>query len=163
MRLVQIAGAAGGRRSAAANNDLGTLTRRLRHRARRAWLIAAVVVLVYVALSVAGNEPFHPGAREGFFDLKVYRAAARLLLNGGPIYGRAVHSWAPFTYPPFAAIVMAPLALMPIAADEIIVTVIGAAALAATLWLAMGLAESRSAEGDAPSGRSRSLSLPRCG
>ncbi len=129
-------------RAEGSSSDGSTARALLAHRARWAWLVAAAGVLVYALLSVAGHEPFHPGGPNGFFDLKVYRGAAKLLLDGGIIYGRPIHLWAPFTYPPFAAVVLVPLALLPIGADEIIMTVLSVAALAITLWLAVGLAES---------------------
>jgi len=80
-----------------------------------------VLVLIVVA-AVAG------GLRGGFTDLFVYRFGGRSALRGLPIYGSGdpvtgLH----FTYPPFAAIAMMPLALLP-------------AWIAAALWTAASVA-----------------------
>ena len=76
---------------------------------------APVLVLV-VAAAVAG------ALRGGFTDLFVYQYGGRAVLDGLPVYesGDPV-TGLPFTYPPFAAVVMVPLALLP-------------AWLAAALW-----------------------------
>jgi alpha-1,2-mannosyltransferase len=76
---------------------------------------APVLVLV-VAAAVAG------ALRSGFTDLFVYQYGGRAVLDGLPVYesGDPV-TGLPFTYPPFAAVVMVPLALLP-------------AWLAAALW-----------------------------
>ena len=74
-----------------------------------------VPALVVTAAVVAG-------VRGGFTDLFVYRYGGRALLDGLPLYGvRDPVMGLPFTYPPFAAVVMVPLALVP-------------AWLAAALW-----------------------------
>ena len=76
---------------------------------------APVLVLV-VAAAVAA------ALRGGFTDLLVYQYGGRAVLDGLPLYesGDPV-TGLPFTYPPFAAVVMVPLALLP-------------AWLAAALW-----------------------------
>jgi alpha-1,2-mannosyltransferase len=76
---------------------------------------APVLVLVVVA-AVAG------ALRGGFTDLFVYQYSGRAVLDGLPLYesGDPVTGLS-FTYPPFAAMVMVPLALLP-------------AWLAAALW-----------------------------
>ena len=52
--------------------------------------------------------------RGGFTDLFVYQYGGRALLDGLPVYGsRDPVMGLPFTYPPFAAVVMVPLALLP--------------------------------------------------
>ena len=76
----------------------------------------APVLVVVVAAAVAG------ALRGGFTDLVVYQYGGRAVLDGLRVYesGDPV-TGLPFTYPPFAAVVMAPLALLP-------------AWLAAALW-----------------------------
>lgn len=76
---------------------------------------APVLVLV-VAAAVAG------ALHGGFTDLFVYQYGGRAVLDGLPVYesGDPV-TGLPFTYPPFAAVVLVPLALLP-------------AWLAAALW-----------------------------
>jgi alpha-1,2-mannosyltransferase len=104
-----------------------------------AWLALSVSCAVYLLVSVAHHEAFHPWGRLGFFDLKVYRGAARLVLDGRPVYGGPIWHWAPFTYPPFAALVFTPLALLPTALDEVLVTLVGFIALSSILSLALRL------------------------
>jgi len=77
---------------------------------------AAPVLVLVVAAAVAG------ALRGGFKDLVVYQQAGRAVLDGLPVpeSGDPV-TGLPFTYPPFAAVVMVPLAPLP-------------AWLAAALW-----------------------------
>ncbi len=93
----------------------------------------------YAVLSVPLHQPFHPTGSLGYFDLKVYRGAAHLLVGGDTIYGRKIYSWAPFTYPPFAALTFTPLALVPIAVAEAIVTALSLAALVGVVFFALRL------------------------
>ncbi len=68
---------------------------------------APVLVLV-VAATVAG------GLHGGFTDLIVYQHAGRAVLEGLPVRESAdAVTGLPFTYPPFAAVAMVPLALLP--------------------------------------------------
>jgi alpha-1,2-mannosyltransferase len=106
---------------------------------RYAWLSLAVSCAVYLAISVAHHQAFHPWGRLGFFDLRVYRGAARLALAGGSVYHGPIWQWAPFTYPPFAAVVFTPLALLPLAVEDVLVTTFGVLAVFAMLALALRL------------------------
>jgi alpha-1,2-mannosyltransferase len=79
-------------------------------------------------------------------DLDVYRAGARVLLHGTPLYRQSVTAGLDFTYPPLAAIVFVPLALLPPTGTQILVD----AANLALLWfvchrslLAIGLRPGR--------------------
>ena len=70
-------------------------------------------------------------------DLEIYRLGGRVWLNGGNLYG-ALPATAegvrlPFTYPPFAAIVMSALSLIPLAAADLVVTSGTVVALASVL------------------------------
>jgi alpha-1,2-mannosyltransferase len=109
------------------------------NRQRCAWLALAVSCAVYLLVSLPRSQAFHPWGWLAFFDLHVYRGAARLVLDGRSIYGGPIWKWAPFTYPPFAAVVLTPLALLPLAVDEVLVTVLGIVALFAILSLALRL------------------------
>jgi alpha-1,2-mannosyltransferase len=122
-------------------SDVVVLTRRLRLRWRRryAWLALAVSCAAYLLASLPRSQAFHPWGGLNFFDLHVYRGAARLVLDGRAIYGGPIWTWAPFTYPPFAAIFLTPSALLPLAVDEVLVTVLGIVALFALLSLALRL------------------------
>jgi alpha-1,2-mannosyltransferase len=65
-------------------------------------------------------------------DLDVYRSAGAALLHGEPLYGFVTEppQLLPFTYPPFAALLAAPLAWMPWPAAQIVMVVLIYAALA---------------------------------
>lgn len=65
-------------------------------------------------------------------DLQVYRAGASALLHGHAMYqARPRGSFLVFTYPPFAAMVLAPLAILPNLGAQIVLTALSAAALLA--------------------------------
>jgi hypothetical protein len=94
------------------------------------WLVFAVSAFVYVRVSVWLNQPFHEGVRHlRYFDLKVYRGAAKRIVNGQTLYGRPIRRRLGFTYPPAAALLMLPLSLFAIRGDELIVTALNGAAL----------------------------------
>ena len=64
-------------------------------------------------------------------DLAPYRYGGRAVLEGLPLYGvRDPVSGLPFTYPPFGAVVMIPLALLSLPTAAAVVTAASAAALA---------------------------------
>jgi alpha-1,2-mannosyltransferase len=68
------------------------------------------LIVVAVGLVVAGL------ALNGHFDLKVYYGATRAFINGADLYGFVEHGRDRdygFTYPPFGALVMAPVAVLP--------------------------------------------------
>jgi alpha-1,2-mannosyltransferase len=132
---------------------------RLRRWRRYAWLALAVSCAVYLLVSLPRSQAFHPWGSLSFFDLHVYRGAARLVLDGRSIYGGPIWKWAPFTYPPFAAVVFTPLALLPFAVDAVLVTVLGIVALFGILSLALRLAAGNGPDGE--TGRSwRSAVVP---
>ena len=106
---------------------------------RYAWLALAVSCAAYLLISLAHHQAFHPFGRRDYFDLRVYRGAADLILNGRPLYGAPIWQWAPFTYPPFAAIAFAPLALLPLALDELLLTSLGVVCLFVILSRALRL------------------------
>lgn len=70
----------------------------------------------------------------GFVDLRVYRYGGQTVLDGLPLYAAAEpHTGLLFTYPPFAALAMAPLAAGPSWLASGLVAAVGVLALAATL------------------------------
>ncbi|MFN8159329.1 MAG: glycosyltransferase 87 family protein [Candidatus Nanopelagicales bacterium] len=80
---------------------------------RRTLVVAAVVAAcVVVAVLAASWDP--PDVE----DLRVYRDAAQRILDGQALYppgsGYEAGQPLPFTYPPFAALALVPLALMPV-------------------------------------------------
>ena len=110
---------------------MGHICRFVRHIPRHTSRIAlGVVVLALLVLSARFT---------GHFDLRVYYGATREWVHGGDLYGFVEHGRDRdygFTYPPFAALVFAPLALLP---WPVAVVVLDAATIAATLavlrWL----------------------------
>jgi alpha-1,2-mannosyltransferase len=98
------------------------------------WLTLAGSVAAYLLMSEFTRQPFHVGLRElRFFDLRVYRGAARRMLSdGGRIYGHPIVRRLGFTYPPAAALLLAPLALAPLHVDRLVVTGLNVAAL---VWI----------------------------
>ena len=80
---------------------------KLRPRVKQVLIVAAVWAAVWAFLYVAA-------ARNGYFDLKVYYGAMDYWVNkGGDIYDYLVPGTPyGFTYPPFAAALMSPMALI---------------------------------------------------
>ncbi|MFC3736919.1 glycosyltransferase 87 family protein [Paractinoplanes deccanensis] len=78
-------------------------------------VLAVVVAAAAVAGAVAWAEvPARLSLHGGFVDISAYRYGGRLVLDGLPLYGsRDPATNLRFTYPPFAALPMAPLALLP--------------------------------------------------
>ena len=70
-------------------------------------------------------------------DLDVYRIGGRVWLRHGDLYGvlpaTSVGVKLPFSYPPIAAVLLAPLALAPLAVDAALVTLAGVALTALVL------------------------------
>ncbi|MBV1848573.1 glycosyltransferase 87 family protein [Catellatospora tritici] len=95
-------------------------------RARQITIVAAAAVaaLVFVALFAQ---------RHGFFDLNVYYGAVRYWVSGGEIYDffrpRSTYG---FTYPPFAALAMLPMAVL---AWPVAIVLSCAATALVTWWL----------------------------
>jgi alpha-1,2-mannosyltransferase len=78
-------------------------------------------------------------------DLDVYRIGARTWLDGSDLYGPLPATrfgiGLPFTYPPFAAVLLAPLTLIPLEGAGILLTVLGAVALGIVLAVVIGSLE----------------------
>jgi alpha-1,2-mannosyltransferase len=95
-------------------------------------LAAVTFFLLSYSHSGVGFGPYH-------IDLDVYRIGARVWLHGGNLYGRLPATQAgvrlPFTYPPFAAIPVAPLALVPFRVAATALTLGTSALLAVVLRL----------------------------
>jgi alpha-1,2-mannosyltransferase len=76
---------------------------------RRRVVIAVVGCALFVALGAWVGSLFG-----GMIDLRVYRMGGSVLLHGNALYdAKLPGSGLPFTYPPFAAIAMVPLAAVP--------------------------------------------------
>ncbi|MFB9234389.1 glycosyltransferase 87 family protein [Plantactinospora siamensis] len=93
--------------------------------------ILAVAVAVFIAVAAV---------RHGFFDLKVYAGAIRYWVrDGGDIYDYLKPSSTyGFTYPPFAAFTMAPMAYLPWPVVIVLSVLATAAASGLVLWWLVG-------------------------
>ncbi len=103
---------------------------------RRVLGVLAVVALPILAALYVGATTFPGGTlwpwHPVMVDLGVYRLAGRSLLDGKDIYH--LPGSLPFLYPPFAAVLAAPLALLPQGLVEIGWTLGGALAIVAILY-----------------------------
>lgn len=102
-------------------------------RAPRRVLLVTVPLL---ALALTGLV-IHTGGRH--IDLEVYRFGVQAWLAGGDLYGplpeTAAHIALPFIYPPFAALLMVPLAVVPWVAAWVGLLVLSTLSLGATLYV----------------------------
>ncbi len=95
-------------------------------------------LLVLLAVGVAGVFLLlYPRAFLGV-DFDVYRGAAATVLNGDPLYGFTSSLELPFTYPPIAAVVFGPLALLPAPVAVTVWTLISVLAMEAVIWSLLG-------------------------
>ncbi|MFD4459822.1 glycosyltransferase 87 family protein [Nocardia sp. NPDC058480] len=105
----------------------------------RAWWL--VPVLLTIVSVVCVRTPLWPFERYsgGFIDLQVYRLGIEAMRDGADLYGQLPKTTAgiglPFIYPPFAAIALAPFALLPWGTAKILYVVVSIAAVAWTLYL----------------------------
>lgn len=88
--------------------------------------MAAALVVVAQAVVFA----LWPGAHALLIDLQVYRAGGEHVLAGDPLYAGGVLLDLPFVYPPFAAVLFAPLALLPLGLLKVLWTGAGVVLLA---------------------------------
>jgi alpha-1,2-mannosyltransferase len=91
-------------------------------------LLGGLAALVLVAQAVV--FALWPDAHALLIDLQVYRAGGEHVLAGDPLYEGGVLLDLPFVYPPFAAVVFAPLALLPLDLLKVLWTGAGIALLA---------------------------------
>jgi alpha-1,2-mannosyltransferase len=89
-------------------------------------LVVGTTVLAFLAVQQWGR-------RYVFFDMKIYHGAMEWWVAGGPLYEYNSPSDLGFTYPPFAAIAMLPMAVMSATAAGWVNTIASVAALAAVL------------------------------
>ena len=69
------------------------------------------------------HQPFHMGGmRLRYFDLRIYHLGALRLMHGSSLYGTPMLDHLGFTYPPFADLLLAPLAWVPLSVDKLAVT-----------------------------------------
>jgi alpha-1,2-mannosyltransferase len=121
------------------------MTSRVVAAATRPRIAGRAVVIAVVVLAV-GAAHYWYGNRHNYYDLRIYYDAIRWWAGGHPLYTFShfdrIQGPLGFTYPPFAALLMYPMAWIPVG---VVVTVLLVANLAAltvtTAWLVFPLAD----------------------
>jgi alpha-1,2-mannosyltransferase len=104
-----------------------------------------VLLGVFAAVSLAGYLTVRALAHPSMIDMIVYRAEGRAVLNGKDLYGGGVQVPAkagnvlPATYPPFAALLFAPMAWLPVGLLKVLVTAANIGLLALVVRLSSRL------------------------
>lgn len=98
-----------------------------------------VATVVVVALAVIIGQVWY-GNRHHYYDLRIYYAAIRWWAGGHPLYDFShpdpIQGALGFTYPPFAAVLMYPMAWLPLSTVETITLLANLTALVlTTVWL----------------------------
>ena len=101
------------------------------------WALAALIVALAALPAVLHYLVFWP-LDQWQVDVEVYRQAGESLLTGRPIYQALTEApqLLPFTYPPFAAILSIPLALVPFGVAGWVWTLAQVIATTAIVWYA---------------------------
>jgi len=112
--------------------------------ARRATVVR-VVTVVAVVLVAAGAHYWY-GNRHNYYDLRIYYDAIRWWAGGKPLYTFShldpIQGPLGFTYPPFAALLMYPMAWVPVGVVTTVMLLANLAALVITTsWLVFPLAD----------------------
>lgn len=94
-------------------------------------------VLLLIPLAVAVLVFTHRTAHVVGIDFTVYRGGADTLLDRDPLYDYLSPPGLPFTYPPIAAVVFVPLALVPASLALGAWTLLSVLALEAVVWLTL--------------------------
>jgi alpha-1,2-mannosyltransferase len=102
---------------------------------RRGWPWLAAGYVLSAAACCAATVT----SKAAFGDLSIYAAGGAAVLHGAHLYQLRFAFGLRFTYPPFAAIVFAPLAWLPAAASQVLVTAAAVLALPVTSYLALRL------------------------
>lgn len=136
--------------SPAAHRQPTEASRRALRWASWALLIASLVLLAavawYAALnSVSSTDPRPPEQvtlEQAYrIDLEVYRLGGQTWASGGDLYGllpdTEIGVNLPFTYPPIAAVLFAPLSLIPLWQGGLIFSIATVACLALVVWLVL--------------------------
>lgn len=102
------------------------------------WLVPAFCVALTALCLMLPVYPFKQ-ITGGFIDLQVYRLGVQTLWHGGDMYGSlpqtTIGIGLPFIYPPFAALVLSPFALLPWDAARFGFFITSVAALALSFYL----------------------------
>lgn len=105
--------------------------------------LASVLVGTFLLLyGVPGLEEFwqaERGANVYRIDVEIYRLGGQALLRGDDLYGllpdTEIGANLPFTYPPLAAILFVPLALVPLKVASALFSAVAIAAFGVSVWL----------------------------
>jgi alpha-1,2-mannosyltransferase len=100
---------------------------------RAGWLAGCYV------LSAAGCALATLRSRAAFGDLSIYAAGGAAVLHGTPLYQLRFAFGLRFTYPPFAALLFAPLHWLPVTAGQVLVSAATVVALPVTSYLVLRL------------------------
>ncbi len=90
---------------------------------RLRWYLTGLAVAVLVGQVVV--LALWPDAHLLMIDLQVYAAGGEHVLRGGPLYDGGVLLDLPFVYPPFAAVLFAPLSVLPLDLLKVLWTAAG--------------------------------------
>ena len=114
-----------------------TARARLPHAPAWQWALAAALITAAASVPVLRFLIFWP-KDQWQVDVEVYREAGVSILIGRPIYAAMTEApqLLPFTYPPFAAILAIPLALLPFAVVGWLWTLTQVLATSAIVWYA---------------------------
>lgn len=94
-----------------------------------AWAALAACAAVHVHVAVR-----RPGGPDGMSDLGVYTGAARALLGGGSLYDFAAANADRFVYPPFAGLLVVPVAVLPDVVGRVAWTLLQCVEVAVLAW-----------------------------
>ena len=141
--------ATGTRAQAVPSSRIGAVRSIRMHRFGTRWLagsvLAACVAIAAHAYFLGWKVPF--GLFGNGIDTIVYRHGGDVVLHGQPLYEFALFDVGlPFTYPPFAALVFTPLALVSVPSAVTLLQVINASLVYATVissWRALGYRSAR--------------------
>lgn len=106
-------------------------------RTRTGWIVFWLcnVAAATLCLVLAGRLVLSPG----LIDLAVYRAAGEAIIEGHPYlyapdFGQQTGTFLPFTYPPCAALLSVPIALLPLGFDYVTWTLAGVLLLSTYIY-----------------------------
>ncbi len=95
------------------------------------WVVATALGMHLVSVAIWTK------ALTQLLDLGVYRSGGHAVLTGAPLYDHALFEGLNFTYPPFAAIVFTPLALIPFGVLKVVFSALNVVALALMIRLCL--------------------------
>ncbi len=116
----------------------------MRSTSTRTWLLVAATLVLVAAVAVAREAWSDLLPTIWMVDFSVYLGGGDAVLAGVPLYTVGVDTAflqdMPFTYPPFTALLFVPLSLLGPGLGAVVWTAVNTGALAAVLWLALGMA-----------------------